>query len=267
MEIVQDYRSMLREELTSRIKTNPRYSARAMARDIGLSPGFFCQVLNQRRLLHEDRALAVANALGWDERRASSFVKLVRFHRVKDTSLKRTVLDEINREQSAKAAFYDLELDYFTAISRWEYLAILDLVTTEGFKSDPRWIANKLGITKVEADTALDRLKRLGMLVADKNELRRSHPNYATPNGPGSDSLTIKDFHAQLLKKAKEALYQQPRESIEFRNLTVATDPKRLPEIKRRIREFEDELMNLMESGRRKQVFQFSMQLFPLVKD
>ena len=45
--------------------------------------------------------------------------------------------------------------------------------------------------------------------------------------------------------------------------MTMALDPEQLPEIKKRIRKFQDELAELIDKGNKKEVYEICMQVFP----
>ncbi len=50
-------------------------------------------------------------------------------------------------------------------IADWEHYAILDLVDTDGFRSDDAWIAEKLGLSLEQTRAALQRLFRLNLMT------------------------------------------------------------------------------------------------------
>src|SRR5689334_9211079 len=57
--------ALLQREYESRCARNSRYSLRAFARDVGLSPGGLSQVLRGRMGLSEKTASRIAERLGW----------------------------------------------------------------------------------------------------------------------------------------------------------------------------------------------------------
>jgi uncharacterized protein (TIGR02147 family) len=78
--------------------------------------------------------------------------------------------------------------------------------------------------------------------------------------------VTLKKHHEQSLDLAKESLFRDDVKKRDFTTVTMAIDPKKLSMAKERIRKFEDELSDLLESGHRTEVYRLSMQLFPLSK-
>ena len=71
------YRSILKDELLRRIRQNPRYSLRAFARDLRLSPSRLSEVLSGKQGLSRQAAKAITERLGWRGSEAERFIDLV----------------------------------------------------------------------------------------------------------------------------------------------------------------------------------------------
>ncbi len=259
------FRHLLREELVERCKRNPAYSARALARDLNLSPAFLSQLLSGSRRLSEEKSHEISRALAWPSQKGRVFTVLVRYENAKTPEAKEGILRELRGlpgAQLSKHEFADLSLDYFRVISEWQHIAIAELSRVEGFRPDPRWIAQKLGIRATDADDALARLKRVGMLIDDgKGGLRKASPSVRVRDVP---SEFIRAFHRQMIEKAKAALDGQDPSERDISGTTLAIDPALLPEARDLIRAFRWQLMELLESGRKCSVYQLSIQLFRL---
>jgi uncharacterized protein (TIGR02147 family) len=250
------YRHLLADELLARVRRNSAYSARALARDIRVSPGFLSLVMAGRKRLTEERAHQIAERLGWSARRSGEFVTLVRHSRARDERVRARILSELK----TAPAMRELGDDVFRAISGWYHYAILELGEVEGFVADPRWLARRLGLPVRDVRAAIARLARLGLL--DARTLRKTTSNYSIRDVP---SRAIRDFHRQMLARARRALARQSMEERDFSGVTMAIDPERLGEARARIREFRRELMEYLEAGpRRRAVYQLSVQLFRL---
>jgi uncharacterized protein (TIGR02147 family) len=154
-------------------------------------------------------------------------------------------------------------MDRFLLISDWHHFAILSLVQTADYRHEAGWVARRLGIRKQEAGTALDRLERIGLLVRDESgKIRRSHVRYTTSDGV--TNLHLRKLHAQNLELARKSLENDPVEIRDITASTIAVNPDKLPQARALIRDFQDELSRLMESGTRSEVYKFCVQLFPL---
>ncbi len=258
-----NYQQMLRDELLTRLKKNSAYSARAMARDAGLSPAFLCQVLNRTRYLKEDRAYDIADRLGWDADRTHRFVTLLRYERAKDDGTRKQVLSEFNRWHRKKVVSHSLDAKYFESISSWVHYAILELLTVEGFEPKCDWIAKKLGLTLIETELAVRTLRSLGLLQTEGKHWKKAYDAYTTPDDHPGYAAALRNYHDRSLQLARRRLWDE-QTAREFGAIVVATDPERLPEIKQRIREFQDEMMTFMETSPKKAIYQMSIQLFRL---
>lgn len=62
-----DYRTALKSELKKRSEKNDRYSLRAFARDLGMSPSYLCEVLGGKASLSPRRIERVAPLLELSE--------------------------------------------------------------------------------------------------------------------------------------------------------------------------------------------------------
>lgn len=70
-----NYVDLILEEFSRRRNANFRYSERAFARDIGVSPGFLKLVIQRKKNLSLERAKSVAIRLGWTESKKAQFLK------------------------------------------------------------------------------------------------------------------------------------------------------------------------------------------------
>jgi uncharacterized protein (TIGR02147 family) len=257
------YQQMLRRELLDRLARNPAYSARAMARDVGVSAAFFCQVLKASRDLTETRAYDIADRLGWDPDKTKRFVTLLRFEKAKDEPSRRKILSELKGSEKLEVPRFGLEAAYFEAMSSWVHYAILELTTVEGFVPKAQWIAKKLGQTQVEIESAIRRLRTLGLLSSDGERWKKAHSTYDTADDEKAYAAALRRFHDGVLQTARRKLFVDQK-SREFGSIVVATDPAKIPEIKKRMRRFQKEMMAFMEEAPAKGVFQMSMQFFRL---
>jgi uncharacterized protein (TIGR02147 family) len=151
----------------------------------------------------------------------------------------------------------------FEVISDWHHYAIMELVGTRDFIPRLSWIADRLGISRIEVDLAVRRLKAVKLLEVRNGKWFISETFPATRSGVPSES--IKKFHSQILSKALEALYEQSVEKRDFSTMTFSINPDDLPEIKDEIRSFRRALEKKYKSrANKREVYAFSMQFFSL---
>lgn len=236
---------------------NPSFSLRAFARRLGVAPAELSMIFNGKRRLTYRMATKLLSRIALEPEQARRLLealpkKLRRNGQTREAELNsRPVLNYIQ-----------LSTDEFRVIADWYYLAILSLSETEGFVSDPIWIARRLGVRVDQIRTALEALLRLGLLTADGGQLRTTGKKFTTTNDVVDVSL--RKNHVQGLELATQALHTVPVELREFGASIIAADPDLLPEAKSRLRELRREISRLLEGGRKKQVYRLQVQLFPV---
>ena len=230
-----DYKVILKEELAARCRQNPRYSLRAFARDLKIAPSRLSEILSGKQGLSRPAAERIAKALGYAPAEIERFCDLVESLHAR--SRKNRDNARVRLKSQVPSETHQLHLDTFRAISDWYHFGILELINLSDFKSDPKWIGKRLGISEFEVQLALDRLLRLNLITRKGDKLRLTYANPFTPDDIPSDS--VKKFHAQILMKAKDAMLLQPVEEREYGAEFIAIDREQLAEAKKALRDFQ----------------------------
>jgi uncharacterized protein (TIGR02147 family) len=228
----KNYRSLLREELEVRCERNPRYSLRAFARDLGITSSRLSEVLTGRYGLSRQAAQAIAEKLGWNESESVIFCDLVDSEHARTKKAKA----EAKSRLESGSEYQQLTLDSFQVISDWYHYAILELTLVHDFKSDPKWIARRLGISDHIVNAAIDRLKRLDLLIEKNGRLCATSGFTASPSGIPSDAL--KKFHRQLLEKAVSSIHLQTVDERDISHVVLAVDRSQVKEAQEEIKKF-----------------------------
>lgn len=246
------FRQLLTRELAERQIKNPSYSVRAFSQRLGINHSALSEILNGKRRIGPHLGKRLASALMLDGETQASLIP----QRTKQASHQRA-----SRRPTFTAV---LEADQYRLISDWYHFAILSLSETADFQSRSSWIANRLGITHKQAKDATARLLRLNLLTLQNGKL---HPTGASFSSPDEiRDLGVRKTQHQYLSKAQASLESSQLDERDFIGMTMAIDPQKLPEAKRRIRRFRDELCGFLESGKKKEVYQLCVQLFSLSK-
>lgn len=234
-----------------------------------MSQALLSMVMNGKRPLTAKQAMQVSVLLGLDRAQAEQLLEWTLL--ALPANAKRTGRVESARarraERVAQALFEDLGLEKFRVISQWHHVAILDLSTTRGFRDDPNWIAQRLGIETGEARTAIERLESLGLLTLQRGVLRKSREKVFFPTSRSAPE--IRSFHQQMIERAREELQRTKEADFEARSIsgmTMAIRLDRLDEAKRRIQNFQKEMAHFLTEGEREEVYQLNVQFFPLTK-
>lgn len=252
--------TLLKEELFERQLRNPNYSLRSYARALGVSAGFLSPLLTGKKRVSPERATEILARLKWPERKEKIFRKAVQWSRAGDAE--RPLIEESLVELLRSGEKEELDVERFRVISRWYHGAILSLSEIEDFQPDPHWIAQRLAITEMEADLALERLLRLGLLEREATGRCKRGSGLFSTGGMSSD--VIRQYHRELFQKAIRAIDERDFSERELYNLTIATNPDHLTEVREKLPKLCRELRDDLKVGKKTRVYQLSVALFPL---
>jgi transcriptional regulator with XRE-family HTH domain len=239
-------RERLRQELVRRIQKNPRYSLRSFAQALGVNSGTLSQILAGKRGVSAKQMKTMLPELGLAPEELAA-------------------LREGEGRQDPAVSFHRLTLEMFEVIADWYHYAILELIKTRGFRSEPAWVARRLGLSVFEVQAAVQRMENLGLLKIARDGRWIDASGDVTTVGNDFTATAFRQLQRQVLERALRALDEVPYERREQTSLTLAVDARQIPEIKARIHRFNEELGGLVESRRtRDEVYHFGMSLYPV---
>lgn len=247
-------RRLLQSKFDQGQAKNPSYSLRSFANKLGVGAGPLSQVLSGNRKVSRKMAERFCEALMLDPAERADVLKYF------SSAISSTSLDSVDHDEYLK-----LSADQFKVMSDWYYYGILSLTKTVDFKNDATWIAGRLGISKVEASQALDRLFRLNLLETKNGKVSQVKPRYRTTDDIAQTS--VRKAHHQTLELARESLDRDSVEERDFTTMTMPTHPEKLKGAKELIRKFQQELCKLMmDTKKPTEVYRVSVELFPLTQ-
>lgn len=224
---------LLRSKLAERQALNSRYSMRAFARDLGLAPSRMSEILKGKQRLSAQKAKEISQALGLSDSEKEFFVLQVAAEASRSRKARREAQEALSR-LVANQPVSSLTEDQFHVISDWYHFAILELLQTKECQSTTRWIARRLGITEIQAQEALERLIRLGLVKQERGRLLSTEVHLQTTYEVPSES--IRRFSRQILELAQNAIVHQSVMERDIGTLTVAIHPDEIPSIKEFLR-------------------------------
>ena len=257
------YKEILQSELERRIEVNPLFSANAFAKKLGISQSYLSLILNGKRSLNERVATGIADNLNFSKLEKEYFLLLTK----RGSSLTDELYDfyQGKIEDLRKKNNVDfLDIEKFHVISDWHYSALLECLNLTNIDHNNISYAEKLGLDVGVVDDALVRLEKLD-IISQKGERYIRHDNGFLTTPHEIKSLGLRKFHNQILEMAQEAIESQSIEERNISGITVSIDQNKLPEAKRRVQKFMEELMEFLEDGDRTEVYQLSVQLFKLI--
>ncbi len=260
-----DYREYLRDYYTAAKAAVPAFSYRYFSRRAGFaSPNFLKVVSDGRRNLTADSANKVVQGLGLEDDERRFFLDLVNLDQASDSEQKNAAFERVSASQRFRQA-RRIDAGMFEYLSRWYLPAIREMAARPDFRDDPKWISNQLFPPVPHADvaSALATLFDLGLLVREGDRVTRGEPTWTT--GHEVRSLAIGNYHRQMLERAAASIDEVPRELRDLSSLTVVVEQDTIGELKERVHEFRESLIERCERDRgREIVYQIGIQLFPL---
>jgi uncharacterized protein (TIGR02147 family) len=258
MKVKTDFRVVLKKHLQQRILKNSKYSLRAFARDLEMSPSRLSHVLNGRYGLSVDAGKKIAKALNLSAKDTKIFCQLIEAKHSRSMEGKSKAKELLKKEDYN---YTNIDIDAFKVISDWYHIPLVELTRVKNFKYSTIWISQQLGITEEQVKNALERLIRVGLLSESNGKLITSSGFYINQLNIPSES--IQEYHRQVLDKAKEALATQDTEIRDFGTLTIALRDEDIPYVKEKLKELRNYLDNeLSHSNSPTHVYNICTQMY-----
>ncbi|MFV8259754.1 TIGR02147 family protein [Bdellovibrio bacteriovorus] len=239
--------TLLKDELARRKERNSNYSLRAFAQSLSISPAQLSQLLSGKRNFTTEVLGTISRSLHLSPEEERSL-------------LTRTLLEKAQTPPQERAK-RQLQEDEFRLISEWYHFAILSLGKIRGAKADPHWISDRLGISVSDARAALERLRRMDIIEDGKALKQKSAPLNVVSEVP---SRAIQSYHQSVLELALTKMPQTPLDKRDFSAMTFAADPAKIPQARKMVEEFQDQLAEFLQTPNSKEIFIIACQLFSL---
>ena len=244
-----DYRLYLRGVFDAKKRVNARFSFRRFAEIVGFkSPNYLQMILDGRRNLSVETAGQISSKLKFSAPQRDYFLALVQIEQAKSDqdkaegernrllALKRIVSKEIPAAQKE-------------VLSRWYHLLVRELFLLPRHKPEAGWISEMLAglISREEAAASIEMLCRSGFLVADGASYRVAEPVLQTDENQ-LQAVFMRQHHAELLQAWAKNLDKLAPGEQELGVLNIPINSAKIPELRRRIRQFQDEIVGFVQS-------------------
>jgi len=244
----EQFKRRLQQELTRRTEENPRFSARAFAKQLAIDPSSFIQIINGKRTLTDKMCLRLASKMDLSPQELESLMG------VRSEDSKERAFDHFSR----------ISMDSFRVMSDWYHYAILGLTHLKHFNPELKWISRVLGISIHEARIAVERLQRLDYLIIEDGKWL---DNLGDANNLGNEytAPAARRLQKQVLEKAIYALENIPYEQRVQSSMTLPVPKERVHEAKEKILHFLDELDSFLREGsKHDEIYNVSFSLYPI---
>lgn len=170
------------------------------------------------------------------------------------------------RVREKTKVYSEVSLDTFKMISEWHHFALLEYFELPSASSDFAQIAKDLGLDVEKVPLAVERLLRLGLLT--KKNAKYIPPSRLSTTPTDIPSEAIREHHFEMLNKAFRALQKQSVPQRDFQSLTLAVAREDIPLVKKRLREFQEQLSaELATSPRKDAVYALLFNFFDLTEN
>ena len=232
---------LLKNTYLQRAALNKLYSQNAFARDLGVSPTALSQVLSGKRSFSPQNVRRI----------------------VKSLYLPPDSEKQFRKNASSVSLGLSLEMEKFLIIAEWYHFGILNLATTDTVKNSVQ-ISRRLGISREEADQAIERLIKLKMLKIEKGILKRTH--LSLDAGTDIPSAALRKHNRGKMELAIESLETVSIEKRDISSLTIAFDEKDMKKVKDEIQKFKKRIQKICSGKNPTEVYSMNVQFYPLTK-
>lgn len=238
--------AFLRDRIADIQSKNPRVSIRSICIRAGISSGRMTDLLNGRRALSEYYAEKLVFGLKLHRQERDDLYSFITVH-------------------SRKAPQRRLQTEsQFSEIVGWENYAILNILKTQNHIPTAAWIAERLSIAPDLVAQSLESLFQRG-LIKKTGDGFEWVSDYITSSWEFSNE-SQQESHHQVLDKSIETLHKTAPHLRDYSSLTLAIDMEKMEIAKKLIGEFRKKFGRQFEAGPKSEVYNLSIQFFPLTR-
>lgn len=258
----QSSRAAISHEIARRKHDNPLYSMNSFAKRSGISLAYLSLILSGKRRLPAPIAERMAEAAHLSVIEREYFLLLVKRENAEDEDM-RAFLDKKIQDLRKKNGAREKDLFALDVIQDWHYSAILEAINIDGLVHSASAIGKKLNLKATKVKQALNKLMKIGLMRKESDRYERNDGGFLNTKTEVK-SLALRNFHKQILRMGIQSLEADAVEERSCTGITMAIDPEKIPEAKRRILAFQKELMQFLEDGPRKEIYQLETIFFRL---
>lgn len=211
-----DLKSIIEKVIKQKQEKNPRFSQRAMAKYLGMSPSTLNEIIKGKRNLSKKTIDKMKRLFADDP----------------------DLLEVLEAHERGNLNFFTGESNQYTkTITTWHHEAILELTQTVDFNDDPQWIAERLNLPVCRVTEAIDDLFTVGALTRHQSGkmVPTSLNSLTAMEKPNEHLLKRAESH---LEKIATSIKELPYDERFFGTVTIAICPDDFEVIRTRMVEF-----------------------------
>jgi uncharacterized protein (TIGR02147 family) len=267
---VKTYREALNAKLVDRMKANPRYSMRAFARDIGLSPSYLSQVLNGSRGLTTKKAPDVFKVLAFSAIDIRLFELEMKKEHSRAEKTKSTIQKQIDTTAQSHTA-RNIAPERFEKMSGWFSMVLLQLFFLKDAPVKSRekfwkFSAERLQVSESVIQATISIFLEMGLVQEQDRGYEPLHSTIWTNSKVPSQS--IRNFHRQMIEQALASIESQSMDERSLRSLQVPILKSDIPKISDEVIRFSNMILRKYgrtESADAETIYGINFQVFRLI--
>ncbi len=220
-----------------------------------MNPALLSMIIRDQRKLTPDSVRKMGIGLGLSENEVELYVQDL--SNGQENIAKKNKIKQMNQ----------ISLDTFYIVTEWYHDAIMELSKVTGFDGKALFISRSLGISVAEAQTAIERLQRVGLIEIQKDGSWVEVKDHSTIQHDDFTDVALRRFQEKVLELSSASIKSTPKEHRDHSCITMSIRRSDLKEAKKRIREFRRDMMGYLQRKDKKSfddVYCLSVSLFPL---
>ncbi len=239
------FKFFLENELERRQAKNSSYSLRSFAKFLEIDAPTLSKILNGKKVIGEKLITRLSEKLGSTP---NSFL-----------------CKECSSEEDF--SFHLLTKDQAQYLSHWYYYAILEVIELDDFQYDYKWISKRLNIPYKQAQTAIERMIRLGLIEKRNGCLIDKTSGKTTNISSELSSSSRREHQKEILELAIDALENTSPYIRDQSSMTVSINTDDIPKTKALIKQFRRDMSKFLNNSKNKdQVYNLGISFYPVTK-
>lgn len=220
---------------------NARYSLRAFARDISMSPSRLSEVIGGKGDLSREKGEVIAKNLQMDTRMAADFIDSIDsvvapLLREREAA-KRRIQGRSVRQKSQRR----LDDPSFQIIADPKYVLIWTFMLLPAYNERIESISEHLNLNVIEVFDALKKLERAGLVRYDHGKWTPSRSEFST--GDLAPSESVRAFHRKISDLGHQSIEGQSMAVRHLDSVVIPFDSLKIDEVKQKIANFAQSLV------------------------
>lgn len=251
----------LKKEFMRRLGDNEKYSLRAFARDLNLSPSRLSETMNLKTGVSLPTVEKISIRLKLSKTERGVLRDLYLLEGKKNLAAREVAVQNLSKARE-RNKIKSLDTEKFKVIAEWYHAAIIQMTDLKDFKPNTAWISKQLDVPPERIKRAVERLFSLGLLF-EENGTWKQHPDLMVTESE-IPMTAIRQYHRQMMQKAFRSIEEAAIERRFIQSMTLAIPRDRYRDVCGKIQNLLKEAWELSEGDSKTDLYAINVQFFPL---